>query len=274
MNRRRFLYGLGTLAAASTFTNRAVASQRSLAKPGESIGASAETKAGHRGSLIELRRSASSFSNTETFRRFREDLLSCAVNPWLKVAEWCDSPDFIEALVEVRHSLTESKIVAVIDYCDVQRWEEKIEGKISFMDWLEAFKPLNRYDCAMAIPLYRRYSDFVEFVPNLQMTPDPWLDALLKDTRGLLFWRDQLVDLIRMVTGNRGMANDIAKGLLKRDPVTLASGVDTLRKARYFGTGQSLLAIIEERSVNGWCSCWGIPDYVTADWLLQYLSET
>lgn len=264
--RRRFLGG-ATLLGIST------CARLSWSRQGNLFPASNQTETGNRGSLIELRQAAKNIGEAGTFCRFRDDLLACAINPWVKTVDWSDLPDYFEAMVEIRQPSTETKIVALLDYCEGQRWVSDIEGRLSFMEWLKAFKPLNRHECAMALPLYHDYRLDGIIVPIVQPTPDTWLDAFLKDTRGILFWRDQLVELIRMVTGKGDLTNRIAKALRTKNANTLPDAMDALRKARYFGTGQSLLEIIDERSVRGVDSYWGTPDYIVGDWLLQYLSQ-
>lgn len=99
-------------------------------------------------------------------------------------------------------------------------------------------------------------------MPALTATPDPWIDAMLRQSRGMLMWSHQIIEIIRMIA-DVGIteANQIRSNWVLRKPEIK----ETLRNVHYPPTQQTLLQIIKERTTG--MEYLGSPDYFFADWL-------
>lgn len=257
--RRQFL---GQITALGAFGYSPLSTSGTSNSPEEEV-TNASAEHGH---LIELRQSTTAFCNINEFKHYRERLLTCSLNPWLRSCQFGDSPIQFEALVEMKRISGEIKIITLLEYkeySDINQMNS--EGDLTFLEWLATFQPATRDDFLMALPLYRWHQRTGEIVATLNATPDPWLDALLKNTRGILFWSYQWRELIRMV-GHVGISH--ATRLYSDYLLNRAGALDSVRQAQYVSTGQTLLQIIEERSVRGLYA--GSPEYVLGDWLHQY----
>lgn len=230
--------------------------------------------------LIELYQETSKFNDAEEITKYRHDLAAGALSPWLK--EWLSEPyeshpnSNFRTLVEARSTLRGLDVVTVLDH--VEEWSvsedaDESEGKFGFEDWLKIFLPSSRDDYLMALPLYRWYRDGYfggRPLPDIHPIPDPWLDAMFGGTRGMLVWRNQLDELISVVSAgcNRNLSySELLRGYLLQKPEAL----DCLKHIHYAATGQSLLGIIRERSPV-YRSISGSPDYLTGTWLQRYFS--
>lgn len=222
--------------------------------------------------LIFLRKNVADFGSAGDYMRFRKELSTHAINPWLRrwMEERHDEQAMrCEALVSMRN---EQGCHGIFD--DLLDFSESFVGEpdkpdneteLSVDEWLREFRPENRNDFLMALPLYGQYRETGEVLRVIDAKPDPWLDAFLKDTRGMLFWMQQWVELFRIVGDiGRREAQSLVQGyLLDRQDALVR-----IKKIRYASTGSSLMQIIKERRVAS--GPFGAPDYLAGDWLQQY----
>ncbi len=237
------------------------------------IGTDEARSVGRRGPLVDIRRTVEEIGGADAYYRLRDKLAANAICPWVRL--WIEAlgdsvPRGIEATVEMIHENGAMTIGPVVHYGEWDEPEDDIAvslDKLTFGQWLHEFRPEGRDDFVMAQSLYSfyLYQGSGEIFPKIQVTPDPWLDAMLKSTRGLLFWRPQWIELCRMV-GNLGP--DESWRLYRDYACRRPNASGALDQIRYLATDQSLMQIFEERcpglGLRGW------PDYVTGDWLHQY----
>lgn len=232
--------------------------------------------------LLELDEGGIRFGDFEEFIGFRRKLAAASLNPGLKA--WMedthgDKRDHANprdrrlwALLEVERGPHGRMIIALLDYLDGSNLDRGADStrKQRFLDWISTFNPQTRDDFLMALPLYYRYLVLDGSpLPTVRAKSDPWLDSMFAGTRGMLFWRYQLVELLGVV-GQMGQvpATTLAHRYLKRMP----DAAKELDSYRYAGTDQSLLQIIEERVPNGGPS--GRPDYLVAERLWRHYAAS
>lgn len=177
-------------------------------------------------------------------------------------------PDGFEALVEVNHEAEEMAVGTLLEFSEWRYSDPDINAtgnELSFDEWLCEFRPESRDDFLMVLPLYHLYQRSGEVIPKVQATPDPWLDAMLKNTRGMLLWTQQWIELFRVISNiDRQGASRLFRDYMRSCPDASVA----LNQTRYFATGQSLMQIIKERSPSR--LPFGSPDYLVGDWLHQY----
>jgi len=259
--RRRFINAC-VLAGASGVASGA------MGTPITSIRGRQECPEGACGNLVHIRQEVDAIGSDAAYFQLRTTLAARAINPWLR--SWMDKlgeapPRRFDALVEARHKDSETEFGTLLDFSE-SFTPEADEPTLSFVEWLPRFKPESRDDFLMALPLYRAYGNTGEIVPARNPTSDPWLDAMLGNTRGMLVWTGQWMELIGAICGvDRGRAYLLLRGYLYLDdPIATRA----LNRARYVGTGQTVAQIIEERRLGQ--HPWGNPDYPVGDWLYRH----
>ncbi len=259
--RRRFINAC-VLAGASGVSSGPIAAANTLSGGGQLC------SKGKCGDLVHMRQDVAAVGNEASYYRLRKTLAARAINPWLR--SWMDELDEalplrFEALVEARHKDGETAFGTLLDFSESFD-PEADEHALSFVEWLPRFKPEGRDDFLMALPLYRAYGNTGKIFPARSLTPDPWLDAMLGSTRGMLVWTGQWIELISAICGvDRGRAYILLRGYLYQGD-SIANRA--LNKARYVGTGQTVEQIIAERSLGQ--HPWGNPDYPAGDWLYRH----
>ena len=219
--------------------------------------------------LIQLQYKFSGVEDAHVRSRFWSMLAAHAFHPWLR--SWMESacasiPCHFETLVELLPNGREPEIGALLDVWELS--ELPVAETLSFEKWLREFQPKSRDDCLMALPLYRYYRLSGLTFSTTQTTPDPWLDAMLRSTRGMLLWRYQWTELIRMAGGT---TVQVATQLISDYLLKLKGAASSLRNIHYPVTGQSLIQIIKERSPGQMPI--GNPDYLTGEWLHKYITD-
>lgn len=266
--RRRFLSTCVTLGASRI--DPALCASLSRA-----VGTGGSRSIGKRGHLVQLRRTVAEIGNADAYYRLRATLAAHAISPWQR--SWMeglgdDLPRGFEAIVEMDHENGATTFGTLLDYSEWFDPELDIavsENELAFCQWLHEFRPECRDDFLMALPLYYLYQHSGEVMPRLRPTPDPWLDAMLKNTRGMLFWTSQWVELLGVISniGQQGACRLIKDYMLSRPNASVV-----LEQIRYFATGQSFLQIIEDRSPTQLPV--GSPDYLVGDWLHRKLGHS
>lgn len=261
--RRRFLNTCLVLGG-SSFVPAAIAKK---------IGSFASTVVSQQGmkrELFQWRMHSVGFKSLDEYHEVRKRFALNAINPFLR--KWLEeTPDYqpilAEALVEAHFDNDEVKFGALLDYME---WFDEYNinnEELSIKDWMGAFQPVSRDDFLMALPLYRWHRATGKVVQKIQPTPDPWLDAMLAPTRGILLWyRSQWLELIRMSGCEGGLVG--AADLLNHYIMGRKWAPEKLGRLIYPPTGQSVMEIIKERSLDGYLL--GCPDFVAGDWLYRY----
>ena len=225
---------------------------------------------GKRKRVVHLRHTVADIGDADAYFQLRATLARNAINPWLRC--WMEKlddelPCGFEAIVGMRQEVSDWKLGSLLDFSEWFWPEQEIHAAkngLSFDQWLLEFHPAGRDDFLMALPLYYLYQHSGTVIPRVLATPDPWLDAMLNSTRGMLLWTSQWVELLRVIgnIGEQGACRLIKDYMLGRPNASLV-----LEQIRYFAAGQSFMQIIEERSPTR--RPVGSPDYVAADWLHQ-----
>lgn len=207
------------------------------------------------------------------YHRLRAVLAANTPNPWLRTLIDRSSDNGsrgIEAFIGLLSTDQPEAFGTVLDFAELEdhrAGDTADAGKLTFDEWLREFRPVGRDDFLMALPLYHLYRDTGGLLPTIQAIPDPWLDAVLANTRGMLFWTAQWLEVIR-VAGDVGRQE--ALQLLRAYQLGQSDTQAALEQLRYFATGQSLMQIITERSPTG--APFGSPDYLAGHWLHQHWS--
>lgn len=219
------------------------------------------------GNLVHMRQDVAAVGNEASYYRLRKTLAARAINPWLR--SWMDELDEalplrFEALVEARNEVGGMIFGTLLDFSET--FDPEVDDpELSFVEWLPRLQPVSRDDFLMALPLYHGYSSSGMMLPMGKQMADPWLDAMLRSTDGMLLWTVQWTELVRII-GDVGTAQalQLVRGYCRSDPSATAA----LNDMRYAGTGQRVTEIIEERSLGQ--QPWGAPDYLVADWLYRH----
>ncbi len=224
--------------------------------------------------VVHLRHTVAEIGDADAYYQLRATLARNAINPWLRC--WMEKlddelPHGFEAIMGMRQEDGELNSGPLLDFSEWFWTEQEIHAAkngLSFDQWLLEFHPAGRDDFLMALPLYYLYQHSGTVIPRVLATPDPWLDAMLNSTRGMLLWTSQWVDLLRVIgnIGEQGACRLIKDYMLGRPNASVV-----LEQIRYFAAGLSFMQIIEERSPTR--RPVGSPDYVAADWLQQNWSK-
>ncbi|MBI5791139.1 MAG: hypothetical protein HZA63_06680 [Rhodocyclales bacterium] len=225
------------------------------------------------GRVVQFRWNYGDAGDASRYQRLRAVLAANTPNPWLRTLisqSGEPRPGSIEAVIGLLATDQAGAFGTVLDFVEIddhRAVDTADAGELTFDEWLREFHPVGRDDFLMALPLYHLYRDTGALLPTIQAIPDQWLDAVLANTRGMLFWTAQWIEVIR-VAGNVG--GQEALQLLRAYQLGQSDTQAVLEQLRYFATGQSLMQIINERSPTG--ASFGSPDYLAGDWLHQHWS--
>ena len=200
--------------------------------------------------------------------------MSKSIHPWLNQAyQRCGSlesiPDGIWAHTANKPSDGAMNSVllsfAELDFGEIAETTLPFEGVSSFDEWVTHFNPKTMGDWLMVPKLFLIHLRTGRNLPALTSTPDPWIDAVLRQSRGMLMWSHQFIEIIRMIADvGINDANQILSNWVLRKPEIK----QTLGNIHYPPSQQTLLQIIEERTVG--MEYLGSQDYFFADWLVRY----
>lgn len=214
----------------------------------------------------------------DSYGMFINLLAGHAINPWLRNwMEGCadNQPSCVEALVEVRSENDNMSLGTLLDFNEWYGHEAldssnlnglPKEDELSFDEWMKTFRPVSRDDFLMALPLYNWYRNTGVVLPEVEVTQAPWLDAFLASTRGILLWKHQWLELLRLSGCPGGWSG--AERLFRHFLGRRVTAADTLRQLIFPPTGQTAMQVIEERSLAD--TCFGSPDYLAGEWLNKY----
>ena len=228
--------------------------------------------------LIEIRKVKTYFASTNDYMDFRNELMSKAINPWLKEAFHHKDiheekiPSGVWALIACERETGAMNASMLLDFMeldfdDFPEAAKNFDGIMSFTEWVMHFNPKTWGDWLMVPKLFKLHLRSRHNLPALTATPDPWLDAVLRESRGMLMWTHQLIQIIRMIA-DVGIteATRITTCALMRNPAW-----EKLLGNIHPPTKQSLLQIFEERTVG--MQCLGSPDYILADCLSNHFNS-
>lgn len=203
--------------------------------------------------LIEIRKVKTDFASSNDYMAFRNALISKAINPWLKGAYHNKDiheekiPSGVWALIACERETSAMNASVLLDFMDldfddVPDAAKNFDGIMSFTEWVAFFNPQTWGDWLMVPKLFKLYLHSRQNLPALAATPDPWLDALLRESREILIWTHQLIQIIRMIADvSITEATKITTCVLMKKP-----GWEKLLGNIYPPTKQSLLQIFEE----------------------------
>ena len=225
--------------------------------------------------LIEIRKVKGDFATINNYHEFRDEMLGMAIQPWFKTAfQDKDSteniPESVWALIGCKKSGDSvSNLVLLayeeLDYSITYEASHPPKGFTGFHEWVTQFNPTSWGDWLMVPKLYLMHLRTGKEVLTLTATPDPWIDAVLRESRGMLMWSYQFNEIARMIADvSLTEANKMRLSWVLREPVIN----ETLGNIHYPPTQQTLLQILEERMVG--MECLGSPDYFFADWLTNH----
>ena len=239
---------------------------------------SAEARNGNM-QLIEIRKVNSDFASLNDYQIFRDELMSKCIHPWLKQAHQRTKASNIphaiwglatcEMIVGV---MINSALLAYeeLDYSINLEIASQPESVTSFSEWVAQFNPASWGDWLMVPKLYQMHLRTGKELPTLIATPDPWIDAVLRESRGIMMWSYQFIQITRMIANvSIAQANQMRLDwVLKEHKIR-----ETIGNIHYPPTYQTQLQILEERMVG--MEYLGSPDYFFADWLSKhYINHT
>ncbi|MDD2934635.1 MAG: hypothetical protein PHO76_12190 [Methylotenera sp.] len=235
---------------------------------------SAETLQGNH-QLIEIRKVKGDFATLNNYHEFRAEMLSMAIQPWFKTAfQDKDSaeniPESVWAIIgceKTGGAVSNLVLLAYeeLDYSITSETAYPSEGFTGFHEWVTQFNPTSWGDWLMLPKLYLMHLRTGKELPTLTATPDPWVDAVLRESRGMLMWSNQFIEITRMIANvSLTEANQMRSSWVLREP----DNKDKLSNIHYPPSQQTLLQILEERMVG--MEYLGSPDYFFADWLIRY----
>jgi hypothetical protein len=216
--------------------------------------------------VVEVRRAYSRFQTSNELWEFRNDLLGRCQDYWtVKAYQDCNDQNAggIWALVVHENSDEVTTNGSVIAYEEYDDFTETFDAAMSFKDWVSIFSPSTHGDWLMAPKLFRLYLLTGKNLPDLVATHDPWIDAVLSESRGMLMWSHQFIEIVRMVAG----VSHIEATRTYTSYILRKEGGLALLAHIYPPTNQTLLQIIEERTVG--IQSLGAPNYLIASRLSE-----
>lgn len=229
--------------------------------------------------LIEVRKVKRDFASLNNYHEFRAEMLSIAIQPWVKNAAKCKNttdniPEGVWAMIgcEKIDGVVSNLVLlalAELDFEDIAETTLPLEGVSSFDEWVAQFNPKTMGDWLMVPKLYLLHLRTGGNLPALIATPDPWIDAVLRESRGMLMWSHQFIEIIRMIA-DVGITE--ATKIHSRYIMMRLKHREMLEKIYYQPTNQTLMQIFRERTVG--MEYLGSPDYFFADWLSRHYHPT
>ena len=224
--------------------------------------------------LIENKKVKSDFESLNDYQTFRDELMGKCIHPWLKQAhqgtEASNIPHAIWGLIaceKIDGVMTNSVLLAFeeLDFGVITESASSFENITGFYEWVTQFNPKSWGDWLMVPKLYLMQVRTGRNQPAVVATPDPWIDAVLRESRGILMWSHQFTEITRMIANvSITEANHMRSNwVMKKSNIR-----ETLGNINYPPTQQTLLQILDERMVG--MQHLGSPDFFYADWLSRH----
>ncbi len=225
--------------------------------------------------LIEIRKLKCDFASISDYQEFRAEMFSMAIQPWVKNAVECKGsaeniPEGVWAMIGCEKTDSSVSNLVLLAFAELY-FEENAETTVpfesvsSFNEWVAQFNPKTMGDWLLVPKLFFMYLKTGHNLPVLTATPDPWIDAVLCESRGMLMWSYQFIEMIRMI-GDVGITE--ATKIHSRYLMMQLKHREILEKIYYKPTDQTLMQIFRERTVG--IQHLGSPDYFFADWLSKH----
>lgn len=225
--------------------------------------------------LIEIRKVKGDFASLNNYHEFRAEMLRMAIQPWFKNAfQNKDSaeniPESVWAMIGCENTggvVSNLVLLAYeeLDYSITSETSHPSEGVTGFNKWVTQFNPTSWGDWLMVPKLYLMHLRTSKNLPALTATPDTWIDAVLRESRGVLMWSYQFIEITRMIAN----VNITEANQMRSDWVMMKHEIKKmLGNIHYLPSQQTLLQILEERTVG--MECLGSPDYFFAGWLAKH----
>jgi hypothetical protein len=238
-----------------------------------SLGSTEARQANHQ--LIEIRKLKCDFASINDYQEFQAEMFSMAIQPWVKNAvQFKDGteniPEGVWAMIGCEKTNSGVSNLVLLAFAELY-FEENVKTTVpfesvsSFDEWVAQFNPKTMGDWLMVPKLFFMYLKTGHNLPVLTATPDPWIDAVLLESRGMLMWSYQFIELIRMI-GDVGITE--ATKIHSRYLMMQLKHREILEKIYYSPTNQTLMQIFRERTVG--MQHLGSPDYFFADWLSKH----
>ncbi len=228
--------------------------------------------------LIEIRRLKGDFASINDYQAFRAEMFSMAIQPWVKNAVQCkgsaeNTPEGVWAMIGCEKTDGGVSNLVLLAFAELYFEDDAentvpFEGVGSFDEWVAQFNPKTMGDWLMVPKLFLMYLRTGRNLPALTATPDPWIDAVLRESRGMLMWSYQFIEMIRMIA-NVGITE--ATRIHSRYLMMQLKHEEILEKIHYSPTNQTLMQIFRERTVG--MQHLGSPDYFFADWLSKHYRQ-
>lgn len=199
-----------------------------------------------------------SFNTLEELKNYRFGLFNSAVqyqrDRILEPSFLCDTMCYTlvgDGFHAWQLHTTSSSGLQIVGYLDANF---PFKSHPNFRQWLAEFAPMNWNDVLMAASCYKGALTGSKLQLVSSHIPHPWLDNLLKDTRGKLFYKDQLAALMNRVAVNNNQPRLFYMGLYQE--VTHES-LDRLVELP-FDDGRQLSQVIDDRCLFGPSGYWHI----------------
>lgn len=233
---------------------------------------SAEVQHGNH-QLIEIRKLKCDFASLNDYLKFRAELFSMAIQPWVKNEVQCKGraeniPKGVWAMIGCEKTVSGVSNLVLLAFAELDFEEDaKTTFKVasSFDEWVTQFCPETMGDWLIVPKLFLMHLRTGRNLPALTATPDPWIDAVLRESRGMLMWSYQFIEMIRMI-GDVGITE--ATKIHSRYLMMQLKHREILEKIYYSPTNQTLMHIFRERTVG--MLHLGSPNYFFADWLSKH----
>lgn len=242
-----------------------------------SLGSTEAQQTNHQ--LIEIRKVRCDFASITDYQEFRAEMFSMAIQTWVKNAAECKGsteniPEGVWAMIGCEKTDSGVSNLVLLAFAELY-FEENAETRVpfesvsSFDEWVAQFNPRTMGDWLMVPKMFLMYLMTGRNLPALTATPDPWIDAVLRESRGMLMWSYQFIEMIRMIA-DVGITE--ATKIHSRYLMMQLKHREILEKIYYSPTDQTLMQIFKERTVG--MQHLGSPDYFFADWLSKHYSPT
>ncbi|MDO9051763.1 MAG: hypothetical protein Q8N02_04165 [Methylotenera sp.] len=225
--------------------------------------------------LMEIRKLKSDFASINDYQEFRAEMFSTAIQPWVKNAVECKDvteniPEGVWVMIGCEKTDSGVSNLVLLAFAELY-FEENAETTVpfeevkSFNEWVAQFNPVTMGDWLMVPKLFLMHLRTGRNLPVLTATPDPWIDALLSESRGMLMWSYQFIEMIRMIA-DIGITE--ATKIHSRYLMMQLKHREIMEKIYYEPTNQTLMQIFRERAVG--MQHLGSPDYFFANWLSKH----
>lgn len=224
--------------------------------------------------LIEVRKVSADFNSIDDYNVFKYSLLCTSIHPGLAHSLPSQQiPDAIWALT-LKHQSKNTIKTSLIAFAEIDFNRHQLSSSAyyemsSLDEWVTHFAPESIGDWLMVPILFLTYLRTGCDLPALTAISDPWLDSLLRESRGRLVWSHQFIEMIQVIA-----KIDISEAtrIYSMCSTTPHEHQKILDEIYYQATNQTLLEIYSERSAG--IEHLDSPDYFLADCLATHYNHS